>query len=161
MLRNGCEDWKMMAKQGKSHVNRGSINIKKPCFVNFGAPRKVINLIPWINKPLGLGCLIGGVPFMYHIKWLFGGYPLINKPWSPQSPPNETAETVLLGQNQSDPKLHLKDAKRLGVAKDSPVAKRRERRDQRSAPMEKDGWKLDWYHMYPYCLVVTGTFFPG
>ena len=40
----------------------------------------IYNVNPgWINPVCG--CLIGRVPFMYHSLWLFGGYPLINKPW--------------------------------------------------------------------------------
>ena len=34
------------------------------------------NVNPGLINPV-YGCLIGGVPFMYHLKWLFGGYPLI------------------------------------------------------------------------------------
>ena len=38
------------------------------------------NVNPGLINPV-YGCLIGRVPFMYHILWLFRGYPLINEPW--------------------------------------------------------------------------------
>ena len=38
------------------------------------------NVNPGLINPV-YGCLIGRLPFMYHLKWLLGGYSLINKPW--------------------------------------------------------------------------------
>jgi hypothetical protein len=38
------------------------------------------NVNPGLINPV-YGCLIGRVPFMYLILWLFRGYPLINEPW--------------------------------------------------------------------------------